>query len=162
MQPSAQIRHHIIDQVIKTLCETLGFTKSKLTNVLKHFVYDGGRLGGKFIICMKSLITIFRLMVCLWFPFHSASLKHTRKKAMQVCISSIARPEYSFVAQHSYSIKVCFNLAQTTFSYIKFDITGSGQLGLTSGWLRSQQHFIHPCSNVKFFPEDKHSLNPWG
>ena len=68
--------------VIKTLCETLGFTKSKLTNVLKHFVYDGGRLGGKFIICMKSLITIFRLMVCLWFPFHSASLKHTRKKAM--------------------------------------------------------------------------------
>jgi hypothetical protein len=36
--------------VIKTLCETLGFTKSKLTNVLKHFVYDGGRLSGKFIL----------------------------------------------------------------------------------------------------------------
>ena len=34
--------------VIKTLCETLGFTKLKLTNVLKHFVYDGGRLSGKF------------------------------------------------------------------------------------------------------------------
>ena len=68
--------------VIKTLCETLGFTKSKLSKVLKHFVYDGGRLSGKFIICMKTLIAIFRLMVCLCFPFHSASLKHTRKKVM--------------------------------------------------------------------------------
>ena len=38
--------------VIKTLCETLGFTKLKLTNVLKHFVYDGGRLSGKFIVCI--------------------------------------------------------------------------------------------------------------
>ena len=27
--------------VIETLCETLGYTKSKLSNVLKHFVYDG-------------------------------------------------------------------------------------------------------------------------
>ena len=39
--------------VIKTLCETLGFTKSKLSNVLKHFVYDethGGRPSGKFRI----------------------------------------------------------------------------------------------------------------
>ena len=34
--------------VIKTLCETLGFTELKLTNVLKHFVYDEGRLSGKF------------------------------------------------------------------------------------------------------------------
>ena len=50
--------------VIRTLCETL---------VLKHFVYDGGRLSGKFIICMKTLIAIFRSMVC--FPFHSASTK---------------------------------------------------------------------------------------
>ena len=49
--------------VIKTLCETLGFTKSKLSKVLKHFVYDGGRLGGKFIICMKTLIAIFTLTV---------------------------------------------------------------------------------------------------
>ena len=32
--------------VIKTLCETLGFTKSKLSNVLKHLVYDGGRQSG--------------------------------------------------------------------------------------------------------------------
>ena len=31
-----------------------------------------------------------------------------------------------------------------TFLYIKFDISGLGQLGLTSGWLRSQQPFIHP------------------
>ena len=29
--------------------------------------------------------------------------------------------------------------------YVKFNISGSGQLGLTSGWLRSQQPFIHPC-----------------
>ena len=34
---------------IKTLCEILGFTKSKLTNILKHFLYDGGRLRGKII-----------------------------------------------------------------------------------------------------------------
>ena len=34
---------------------------------------------------------------------------------------------------------------KTTFLYIKFDISGSGQLGLTSGWLRSQQPFIHHC-----------------
>ena len=34
--------------VIKTLCETLGFTKSKLSNVLKHLVYDGGRQSGIF------------------------------------------------------------------------------------------------------------------
>ena len=33
--------------VIKTLCETLGFTKSKLSNILKHLVYDGGRDGGR-------------------------------------------------------------------------------------------------------------------
>ena len=32
--------------VIKTLCETLGFTKSKLSYVLKHLVYDGGRQSG--------------------------------------------------------------------------------------------------------------------
>ena len=41
--------------MIKTLCETLGFTKSKLSKVLKHFVYDGGRpgyLSEKFIICI--------------------------------------------------------------------------------------------------------------
>ena len=63
--------------VIRTLCETLGFTK--LSKVLKYFVYDGGRLSGKFIICMKT---------CLCIPFNSASLK--RKKVMQVCISSIA------------------------------------------------------------------------
>ena len=36
-----------------------------------------------------------------------------------------------------------------TFLYIKFDISGSGQLGLTSGWLRSQQPFIHPWSTLK-------------
>ena len=27
--------------VIKSLCDTLGYTKSKLSQVLKHFVYDG-------------------------------------------------------------------------------------------------------------------------
>ena len=35
----------------------------KLSKVLKHFVYDGGRLSGKFIICMKTLIAIFRWFV---------------------------------------------------------------------------------------------------
>ena len=30
------------------------------------------------------------------------------------------------------------------FLYVKFDISGSGQLGLNSGWLRSQQPLIHP------------------
>ena len=50
--------------MIKTLFETLGFTKSKLSKVLKHFVYDGGRTGylsEKFIIPMYNMITIFTL-----------------------------------------------------------------------------------------------------
>ena len=37
---------------IKTLCETLGFTTLKLSKVLKRFIYDGGRLSGKCIICI--------------------------------------------------------------------------------------------------------------
>ena len=43
--------------VIKTLCETLGFTKSKLSNILKHLVYDGGRDGGRQSGIMKVDIT---------------------------------------------------------------------------------------------------------
>ena len=39
--------------------ETLGFTKSKLANVLKHFVYDGSSLSGKFIIWMKTFLNVF-------------------------------------------------------------------------------------------------------
>ena len=39
------------------------------------------------------------------------------------------------------------------FLYVKFDISGSGQLGLTSGWLRSQQPFIHP------WPKNRHNEN---
>ena len=38
--------------VIKTLCETLGFITLKLSIVLKMFIYDGGRLSGKFVICI--------------------------------------------------------------------------------------------------------------
>jgi DNA-binding MarR family transcriptional regulator len=37
--------------VIKTLCESLGYTKSKLSKVLKHLVYDGGRQ--KIRICLR-------------------------------------------------------------------------------------------------------------
>ena len=38
------------------------------------------------------------------------------------------------------------------FLYVKFDISGSGQLGLNSGWLRSQQPFIHPWIQPKKTP----------
>ena len=41
----------------------------------------------------------------------------------------------------------------TTFLYIKFNISGSDQLGSTSGWLRSQQPFIHPWTNLNFRPQ---------
>ena len=31
---------------------------------------------------------------------------------------------------------------------MKFNISGSDQLGSTSGWLQSQHPFIHPCTKV--------------
>ena len=43
--------------------------------------------------------------------------------------------------------------------YIRFDISGSDQLGLTSGWLRSQQPFIHPCGKVCLHPVVKNAHN---
>ena len=48
--------------------------------------FEAVHIWHKFIVCMKTLIAIFGLMVCLCFPFHSASTK----KVMWVCISSIA------------------------------------------------------------------------
>ena len=48
---------------------------SKLSKVLKHFMYDEGRLSGKFIICIKTLIAIFRLMVCFSLHLFSFSIE---------------------------------------------------------------------------------------
>ena len=49
-----------------------------------------------------------------------------------------------------------------TFLYIKFDISGSGQLGLTSGWLRSQQPFIHlHHKQTKLRKDMQHSVSTY-
>ena len=37
--------------------------------------FEAVHIWHKFIVCMKTLIAIFGLMVCLCFPFHSASTK---------------------------------------------------------------------------------------
>ena len=81
--------------VIKTLCETLGFTKSKLSNVLKHLVYDGGRQSG----IMKV-------------DFRTALLSKNRSNFCQLAICKI----FSFVLSKKPAVrKICSNPSQKKF-----------------------------------------------
>ena len=59
--------------VIKTLCETLGFTKSKLSNVLKHLVYF------RTALLSKNRSNFCQLAICKIFSFVLSKKPAVRK-----------------------------------------------------------------------------------